>query len=139
MDKGYLVLSRDWAKGDKVELDLPMHPARIYANPKVKADRARVALRYGPMVYCIEQADQQAPVPQIVLPPGAEVSALERRDLFDGIITLTARGRAVAEDWKADLYRATPPTLTDTTITAIPYYLWCNRGQGPMSVWLREA
>ena len=139
MDKGYLVLSRDWAKGDRVELDLPMHPARIYANPKVKADRARVALRYGPMVYCIEQADQHAPVPQIVLPQGAEVNTLERHDLWGGIVTLTARAKAVAEDWGPDLYRTTPPRISDTTLTAIPYFLWCNRGPGPMSVWLREA
>ena len=140
VEKGYLVIRRNWAMGDTVALNLPMQPARIYANPKVRANRARVALRYGPMIYCAEQVDNPAPVKELVLPAGAAITARTRADLFDGIITLVVAGKTTAgDDWQDALYRATPPELSDTTITAVPYYIWCNRGSGPMSVWLHEG
>jgi DUF1680 family protein len=134
---GYVDLTRDWAPGDSVELDLPMAPARIFANPKVREDLGKVALRRGPLVYCVEQADNAEPVPQFALPRDAAVDA-ERRDLFDGIVAMTARGTAI-EGWDRDLYRATPPKAAPATLTAIPYYLWANREPGAMAVWLREG
>ena len=136
--QGYLHLTRDWAAGDAVVLDLPMAPVRVYANPKVRVDRDRVALRYGPMIYCAEQADNAAPIPDLILPRAAAVTAAPS-DLFGGIVTLVAQGQSGGEDWGPDLYRTTPPKRSDTTITAVPYYLWANRGPNPMAVWLREG
>lgn len=139
-DKGYLDLRRDWKAGDVVELDLPMDPTRVYANPKVKMDQGKVALRYGPMMYCLEQVDNAAaPVTEVTLPRGASVTAKERADLFDGIVVLQGEGAAISnDDWKHDLYRTTPPTAAAVTLTAVPYFLWCNRGSNPMTVWIRE-
>ena len=138
-EKGYLVLSRDWKPGDVVDLDLPMEPVRIYANPKVRMDQGRVALRHGPLMYCIEQADQPVPVPDVTLPRTAEITARQRADLFDGIVVLEAQGTDLAaDDWQHDLYRTSPPVAAPVTLTAIPYYLWCNRGSGAMSVWINE-
>ena len=108
---------------------------------RVREDLGRVALRRGPLVYCLEQADNaDAPVPQLSLPRDAAIEAAERRDLFDGIVAMTARGRRRS---------ATAGTATSTarrrrkaapaTLTAIPYYLWANREPGPMAVWLREG
>lgn len=136
---GYLVIERDWLEGDVVELDLPMIPRRIYANPKVKVDRHRVALARGPLVYCAEQVDNQTPVPDLLLSRDADISETSRDDLFGGIVTLTApAGTIGADDWGLDLYRTTPPAVSPTVMTAIPYYLWANREAGPMRVWLRE-
>ena len=138
-DHGYLDLTRDWAPGDVVELDLPMQPARIFANPRVRDDLGKVAMRRGPLVYCLEQADNgEVPVPQLSLPRAAAVEADERRDLFDGIIAMTARGTAIG-GWKEGLYGGEPPKASAATLTAIPYFLWANREPGPMSVWLREG
>ncbi|MFO1143769.1 MAG: glycoside hydrolase family 127 protein [Amaricoccus sp.] len=136
---GYLDLTRDWTPGDVVELDLPMPPARLYANPRVREDLGKVALRRGPLVYCLEQADNGAtPVPQLALPRDTGLAA-EDRDLFDGIVAMTARGRAITGDWRGDLYRDTPPEAGPATLTAIPYFLWANREPGAMAVWLREG
>ena len=83
---------------------------------------------------------------QVNGPLGELVSAVPQRmkieqrdDLFDGIVTLTADGARLSDgDWNA-LYRPNPPTEKPTTLTALPYYLWNNRGPGTMMVWLAET
>jgi DUF1680 family protein len=136
-ERGYLDITREWSPGDVVALDLPMPPARLYANPRVRADLGKVALRRGPLVYCLEQADNAEPVPQLSLPRDAEITT-EDRALFDGIVAMTARGAALA-GWDRDLYRDAPPKAAPASLTAIPYYLWANREPGAMAVWLREG
>ncbi|UYO00908.1 MAG: glycoside hydrolase family 127 protein [Devosia sp.] len=140
LENGYLVITRDWGDGDVVELDLPMPPRRLYANPKVVMDRHRVALARGPLVYCAEQADNSVAVPDLSLSRTAAIREQQRDDLFDGIVALTAEAETIAtDDWGPDLYRTTPPKATPVTLTAIPYYLWANREPGPMQVWIRES
>ncbi|MNT99701.1 hypothetical protein D3C72_2426150 [compost metagenome] len=64
---------------------------------------------------------------------------MTRADLFDGVVTLKADALAIEEgDWTT-LYRTTPPTDEPATLTALPYYLWANRGQGSMLVWVPEV
>jgi DUF1680 family protein len=55
--KGYAVIRRNWKKGDRIEVELPMMVQRVTADEKIVADRGRVALRYGPLVYNVERAD----------------------------------------------------------------------------------
>src|SRR5690606_15369626 len=137
--RGYLTIHRTWQAGDRVTLDLPMPPTRLYAHPGVIMDAGRVALKRGPLVYCLEEFDNPGGrVQRIKLPRSAELLAEPRADLFGGIVTLTARGTAIDEgDWKT-LYRTTPALQTPTSLVAIPYYLWSNRGQGSMMVWVPE-
>jgi DUF1680 family protein len=138
--RGYLTIGREWASGDIVELDLPMPAERIYAHPHVRVDVGRVALRRGPLVYCLEQHDNGTqPVSNLRLPRTADTQAVTRDDLFGGIVTLQAEGAcAQSGDWAHDLYRATPPKEQPATLTAVPYYIWCNRGTNRMQVWTRE-
>jgi DUF1680 family protein len=136
--RGYLVLHRDWASGDRVTLDLPMPPERLYADPRVRANRGRVALRRGPLVYCAEQADQTAPLAGLSLPRGAALAVEPRTDLFGGIVAISAEAALARPDWGQDLYRDQPPAAEPARLVAIPYYLWANRDPGPMSVWLPE-
>jgi DUF1680 family protein len=140
LHNGYLDITRQWSPGDTVELDLPMPPERVFANPQVRMDLGRVTLRRGSLVYCLEQEDNPgAPVAQLALPRAADIEVAERRDLFDGIVTLSARGKATgAGDWNGKLYRTEPPSVKGAALTAIPYYLWANRTPGPMTVWVRE-
>jgi len=140
LENGYLAIAREWASGDTVELDLPMPAERVYAHPHVKADVGCVALRRGPLVYCLEQHDNGTePVNSLRLPRTADVQAVTRDDLLGGIVTLQAEGVCVqSSDWSHDLYRATPPMEIPATLTAVPYYIWCNRGPNPMQVWTRE-
>ena len=139
-DKGYLAIKRTWAAGDTVTMDLPMPVRRIYAHPQVRMDVGRVALSRGPLVYCVEQHDNgDTPVTELRLPRDAVVTAEQARDLLGGITVLKAKGVALKEgDWNGDLYRAAPPTEQAATLTAIPYYIWNNRGPNRMQVWISE-
>ncbi len=136
---GYATISRTWKPGDKISLELPMPVERIYANPHVVMDVGRVALTRGPLVYCLEEADNPGGTVQRFKLPRQSDIAVKQSSLFDGIIQLTAGGQAVDEAEFKPLYRTTPPRQAPATLTALPYYLWANRGQGSMVVWIPEA
>jgi uncharacterized protein len=139
--RGYATIERKWAKGDVVALHLPMPSERIHADPRVSANVGRVALRRGPLIYCVEEADNpRARVQSLALPRSAPIEADWREDLFGGSMTLKARAkRLIPGDPEAALYSTTPPASEDTALTALPYYLWANREPGSMQVWIAEA
>jgi hypothetical protein len=136
---GYVTVHRTWSKGDTIQLDLDMPAERLYAHPGVLMDVGRVTLKRGPLVYCVEEADNPGGrVQRLKLPRNAELKAKEA-DLFGGIVQLSADAVAIDEsDWST-LYRTTPSKEAPATLTALPYYLWANRGQGSMVVWVPEA
>jgi len=139
-ERGYLTIHRTWQEGDRIELVLPMPPVRLYAHPGVIMDAGRVALKRGPLVYCVEEADNPGGrVQRLKLPRNAELRTKTRSDLFDGIVALTAEATAIDESDFQDLYRTTPPRESASTLTAIPYFLWANREKGSMVVWIPEA
>jgi len=140
--KGYALLKRTWKPGDVVELDLPMPVQRIESDPRVAANRGRVALQRGPILYCLEAVDNEGGVRNLALPREAELAAGYRADLLGGVgvVTGTAlRGVAPrAEGWTRSLYnRAAEPE--PVKFTAIPYYAWDNRAAGDMVTWLPES
>ena len=138
-NKGYITVERQWQKGDVIALDLPMPPERVFANPNVNMDVGRVALKRGPLVYCIEEVDNGGPVQRLKLPRHVELKSTTRADLFDGVVTITADARSIHDaDWTETLYRSEPPDEAAATLTALPYYLWANRGKGSMLVWVPE-
>ncbi|MEX2318741.1 MAG: beta-L-arabinofuranosidase domain-containing protein, partial [Bauldia sp.] len=138
LKNGYLEIRRTWTEGDAIDLELPMPVERIYAHPNVRMDAGRVAIKRGPLVYCVEQTDNpKTPVVRIRLPRDAGVAAHERRDLFGGIVAVVANGKAAgADDWNNHLYRTEPPAESAASWTAVPYYLWNNREPGRMLVWI---
>ncbi len=139
VERGYLKIHRLWSQGDKVTLSLPMEVARLYAHPNVRHDVGRVALKRGPLVYCLEQHDNDAPVQFVSLPPAAALTSEWRAELFGGINVVRADGRVIdLNKWGITLYRTKRPPEKSSALTAVPYYLWCNRGSNPMQLWLRE-
>ena len=85
IENGYAVIRRVWKKGDKIDVVLPMEIQKITADEKVEADKGRVALRYGPLIYNVETADQQ----NIDQPIGSSPLTLEwRPDFLRGVMTI---------------------------------------------------
>lgn len=138
LEQGYVRLERLWQPGDVVKLELAMPIERLSAHPEIKADQGQIALRRGPLIYCLEQCDQTEPLHRLVLPPAAVLTSQFEPDLLGGVVVL--RGTAAALDdtgWADMLYRPDPPATRPAPITAIPYYAWANREPGAMQVWLR--
>ena len=126
---GYASISRDWKAGDTIDLDLPMPVERVYADPNVKADVGRVCLQRGPIVYCLEGADNDSHVRNLSLPKDSKLTAEFRPDLLNGVTVL--KGSAIPRVNG----NATPAPVQ---FTAVPYYAWDNREPGQMVVWIPE-
>lgn len=140
IERGYATVRRTWEKGDRIALTLPMHPERLFAHPGVIMDAGRVALKRGPLVYCLEEVDNPGgSVQRLKLPRNSELRTEVRSDLFDGVVTIKADATAIDEGEFKLLYRTTPPKESQSTLTAVPYFLWANREQGSMVVWVPEA
>ena len=133
-EKGYAVITREWKAGDTVTVDWPLAVQRILCNEKVEANRGRVALQRGPLVYCVEHPDVSgAEVATLALPDNAALTAKHRGDLLKGVTAISGEAKSVV--WKQDGGEKRAVTKP-VKFTAIPYYAWAHRGKGPMAVWL---
>jgi DUF1680 family protein len=140
---GYLRGRRAWVPGERVTVDFDMPVQVVAAHPAVDAVRGCVALRRGPLVYCLEQGDlhEGVSLDDVSIDPGEPAEAVVSAD---GTVTLTALGRRdTARGWEGDLYRgadAPPAAATDPVRwVATPYYRWANREVSPMRVWVPAA
>jgi DUF1680 family protein len=131
LDKGYVTLDREWKSGDVIQVMLPMPVRRIVANQQVEADKGRVALQRGPIVYCAEWPDNpNGRVRNLMLADDAKLSAEFKPDLLNGVAVV--KGSAAALAYQKDGTVA----KTAQQLTAIPYCVWANRGPGEMIVWI---
>lgn len=137
---GYARIALKEGQTTAIELDLPMPVERVLAHPSVKSNAGRCALQRGPVVYCLEQADNSGGVLNFVLPAGAEIRAELRPAMLGGISVLRGTGLQVEQrKWDADTLYAAGPDAKSAEFTAIPYYAWDNRKPGEMTVWLPES
>jgi len=142
---GYLRVERAWQSGDVVELELPMEPRLIEAHPWIESTRGCVAIERGPLVYCLEQADHpDATVADLEIDTAAPLESSWVPGRLEGISVVRGSGWAVdAGSWKGRLYRpigrGSSAARRRTTLTAIPYYAWANRGPGAMRVWIPRS
>jgi hypothetical protein len=104
---------------------------RVQAHDRVEADRERVALQRGPLVYAAEWPDNPTErVRNLLLPDSSALFAQFRPDLLNGVTVITGKAYGLAFDGAGKV------TKTEQPFTAIPYYAWANRGRGEMLVWI---
>ena len=135
---GYLNIEREWRDGDTVALALPMLVSTLRAHPKVRQDIGRVALLRGPLIYCLEQADNGDQLNAIVIDRklGRTDTAPIRE--FHGAVSVSIPAlRDDTSGWNGQLYRADMSEVQATTARFVPYHLWDNRDPGEMLVWVR--
>jgi len=139
IEHGYATITRRWVRGDTVELFLPLAVKRVNCNPAVLSNRGRVALQYGPVVYCLEEGDQGGTDPRrLALPHDVAVEPVENPSLLGGVVTLKMSARTPDQVvWAGSLYQAMPP-YPAVEATAIPYCVWANRSAGRMALWIPE-
>ncbi|MFS0723194.1 glycoside hydrolase family 127 protein [Paenibacillus sp. 1P07SE] len=137
---GYAYITRQWQAGDTLLLDAEMKPVRLYAHPRVRANAGKVALQRGPLVYCLEEQDNQEVLASVILPRESALSEHTEPLLPGGLVTLTAEAQAELEsDWQGQLYREAPKQTKRLDVKAVPYYAWGNRKPGEMQVWIRTT
>ena len=136
----YFKLNRTWSAGDVIELDLPMPVRLIEANPSVEEARNQVAVKRGPIVYCLESVDlpNGVRVSEVVIPHDIELKPQFRKNLLGGVTVLEGEAEVLEDGgWSNRLYRElVPGELRKVTIRLIPYYAWSNRGVSEMTVWM---
>ena len=135
LDKGYVALHRTWKTGDTIELESAHAGApRRGQRSQVAADRGRVALERGPIVYAAEWPDNpNGKVRNLMLPDAATLTAEFRPDLLERRRSHDGQGR------RSRLRRSRARSRrTEQPFTAIPYYAWANRGRGQMIVWIPD-
>jgi DUF1680 family protein len=130
IQKGFAGIKRKWQKGDTIDLNIPMPVRRIIAHPKIEADKNKIALQRGPIVYCLEWPDNDDKVLNLMIPDNALLRTEYKPDLLNGVMVITGNAQVIKQANNDD------NTLTQNKqFTAIPYYAWAHRGQGEMTVW----
>ncbi|WP_136689255.1 glycoside hydrolase family 127 protein [Halorhabdus amylolytica] len=136
----YLSVERTWEAGDEVALSFSQPVEVLAADPRVRDDAGRVAVRRGPLVYCVEDADHSVPVETLAVsdPDDFDPDPEHDPDLLGGTTVLRGEGTASDLDtWTDSLYRSVDRVnRTETEIVAIPYFAWDNREDGAMTVWI---
>lgn len=128
-ENGYAVISRNWKKGDRIEMQLPMDIQTVKANEQLADDAGRIALQRGPLMYCAEWIDNQGRTSNLILPSETALTAVFRPELFNGVTVLKGMVPAVIVENNERI------STKKQEFTAIPYYSWANRGQGEMQLW----
>jgi len=137
--QGYARVDRLWRPHDRIELTLPMPIERIRAHPEVRENAGKVALQRGPVVYCLEEADNGRNLPALSLPANAPLSARFRPDFLGGVMVISGEAhRNTASGWNGVLYQAIESSVETAPLTMIPYFAWANRQPGEMLVWIRD-
>lgn len=138
--KGYLHIKRSWQEGDRIALTLPMPVRRVYGNPLLRHVAGKVAVQRGPLVYCLEEADNGAELHNLVLPDDSEFTLIQGKGIFAHKVLIQAEGRRMiadeAEEQPLYYYDKPPVSAAPQKLIFIPWFSWANRGEGEMRIWV---
>jgi DUF1680 family protein len=140
LEKGYILINRKWQRGDTITLNLSMEPELLESHPNIKDNVGRVAIRRGPIIYCVEFADNLwGDVRNLEVSKDTELKE-EFRDTLGGIIAVKGKGYINEPGTWDKLYFSVGEASflkREIEFIAIPYYAWANRIPGPMEVWIK--
>ncbi|MGF7048661.1 DUF1680 family protein [Paenibacillus sp. DS2015] len=139
---GYARMERTWRKGDIVQLELNMDIQLIQSHPELRANAGKVAIQRGPLVYCVEEIDNGAPLASMTLTTNSQLTARFDPNLLGGRMVIEGEGMVdEPNDWGNCLYRPLSASSTSKPVklVAVPYNSWGNREPGEMTVWIRTA
>jgi len=136
MKNGYAIFD-NITSGDEVTLELDISPKKMYASYNINDNLGKCAIVAGPLVYCFEEVDNAGDLNALQISTSSTPEWCEFRGTELGNIkAIRIDGKRLETD--KDLYSFEPPKSEPATLTGVPYYLWGNRGQGRMKVWIVE-
>jgi len=136
----YATIRRTWRPGTTIDLQIPMPPQLIESHPLVEETRDHIAIKRGPVVYCLESIDlpQGTSLAEIRIPSDIKLEPRFDAELLQGVTVL--KGTVVsrpAGSWNGRLYREFKRSdAVPVPTTFVPYYSWSNGGRSEMTVWL---
>ncbi|NQV35438.1 MAG: glycoside hydrolase family 127 protein, partial [Phycisphaeraceae bacterium] len=134
----YARIERFWKVGDVVTMDMPMGIKLIEGHPRIEEVRNQVAIKRGPVVYCVESPDlpKNAGILDVYLAGDSPLEATHQAGFLGGLTTI--RGKVLLRrDKKEGMYRpVTKPSWETVETQFVPYYAWSNRGRSEMTVWM---
>lgn len=131
-------IERKWSVGDVVSLEMPMEVKFIEGHPRIEEVRNQVAIKRGPIVYCLESPDlpKETTITDVYISGSKELKPKFQTDLFGGVTTIETEVM-IRKDTLTDMYNeVSKPILEPFRTNFIPYYAWSNRGQGEMTVFM---
>jgi len=131
MENGYMIINREWKKGDIVMYELPIQTNKVIAREELKQDKGRLAIQRGPVVYCIEGADNNGKAWNVIIPENTKFETIDHKVLDESVKALTAEVPVITVGDDGLSLKT-----EKKKIIAIPYYTWANRGKNEMQVWL---
>jgi hypothetical protein len=138
---GYYYITRTWKEGDVLEYVMDMPVELVKSNPRVRENIGKTALMRGPIVYCLEEADNGADLHRIRIGKQSDYSIEYQPQMLDGIVTISGKAKKLMQDdWEADtLYSfEKEEKFEEKELLWIPYYAWANRSAGELMVWIRK-
>jgi len=134
--KGYAYIACS-SENMSLELDFVMEVQLIEATPYVQENSGRVALQRGPIVYCLEEADNGKYLRDVAIDTSLDKLEINF-DEYYGANVIKADGFTRSAEKFQDLYQPLNNTLKEKKLTFIPYYAFANRGISEMIVWVQK-
>jgi DUF1680 family protein len=137
LDNGFACIDRSFS-GEEIQIELDIHPEIVYTNPNVFYNRGKIAVRRGALIYCAEAIDNP-PSPDFYRISASqtefsEIPALP--GLPENTVVFQINAEKLCYPETERLYFTELPTAEAAKLTMIPYFLWGNRGEGDMTVFL---
>ncbi|MGZ8524512.1 MAG: glycoside hydrolase family 127 protein [Chitinophagaceae bacterium] len=133
-ENGYAVIDRAWKKGDVITFNTPMKVRTIGSRAELKQNDKRMALQYGPMVYCVEGTDNNGKAWNFIMPGQPKFNVTYEPGLLGGVNTIVFNASILQASADGKMINSTMKP-----VKAIPYFSWNNRGANEMQVWLPTA
>lgn len=136
---GYVSVTRRWKAQEEVRISFDMPVELIQSHPEVRANAGKVALQRGPLVYCLEEADNGENLSALSIDTESEFVINKEPELMKEALSVTGKGVRILDDqWENILYQPYRKQEEEVEIKAIPYFLWGNRKSGEMLVWMNH-
>lgn len=135
----FTVVNRKWKKGDIITLDMPMSVKLVEANPLVEEARNQVAVKRGPIVYCVESPDlpEDTKILDVYFKGGAKSKVTYNKNLLGGVATIEAPILIRKDQSENSMYTTVDtPVFEESSIQMVPYFTWSNRGKAEMTVFM---
>lgn len=137
---GYLYVTKVWEEGETLSLDFPMEVRIWQADPRVRENIGKAAVTRGPVVYCLEEADNGRDLHLLTLDCGSKARTEDFTVAGEPVKSVILGGyrQQLPEEGRGLYHPVELPEKTSKDLRFVPYYVWANRGENEMTVWVRQ-